>query len=102
MKGDITKIYGVNLVGSQDPNALVRTNAAQGLKIKVDTNSEITSDFDNCYPWSDNLEMFLLKFQSFIQKSQKIRMAPIYINCRGRNTQVLTRFSKLENKRLTM
>lgn len=52
MKGDITKIYGVNLVGSQNPNELARTNAAQGLKITVGT-SEITSDFDNCYPWSD-------------------------------------------------
>lgn len=52
MKGDITKIYGVDLVGSQDPNALVRTDDAVGLTITVGT-SEITSDFDGCYPWSD-------------------------------------------------
>lgn len=52
MKGDITKIYGVDLVGSQDPNALVRTDDAVGLNVTVGA-SEITSDFDNCYPWSD-------------------------------------------------
>ena len=37
MKGDITKIYGVDLVGSQDPNALVRTDDAVGLTITVGT-----------------------------------------------------------------
>lgn len=52
MKGDITKIYGVNLVGSEDPNALVRTDDAVGLNITVGP-SEIISDFDKCYPWSD-------------------------------------------------
>lgn len=45
-------IYGVDLVGSEDPNALVRTDNAVGLNVTVGT-SEITSDFDNCYPWSD-------------------------------------------------
>ena len=52
MKGDITKIYGVNLVGSKDPDALVRTDDAAGLNVTVGI-SEITSDFDSCYPWSD-------------------------------------------------
>ena len=54
MKGDITKIYGVDLVGSVLPNDLVRTDDAEKekLNITVDT-SGITSDFDNCYPWSD-------------------------------------------------
>lgn len=77
MKGDITKIYGVNLVGSQNPNELTRTNAAQGLKITVGT-SEITSDFDNCYPWSDieevtdefgNVFIKIPKFYSKITKN---------------------------------
>lgn len=52
MKGDITQIYGVDLVGSEDPNALVRTDDAVGLNVTVGL-SEITSDFDNCYPWSN-------------------------------------------------
>ena len=50
------KIYGVDLVGSQDPNALIRTDDAVGLNITVGT-SEITSDFDNCYPWCDMKEV---------------------------------------------
>lgn len=77
MKGDITKIYGVDLVGSQDPNALVRTDAAQGLRITVGT-PEITSEFDNCYPWSDieevtdefgNVFIKIPKFYSKITKN---------------------------------
>ena len=77
MKGDITKIYGVNFVGSQNPNELIRTNAAQGLKITVGT-PEITSDFDNCYPWSDieevtdefgNVFIKIPKFYSKITKN---------------------------------
>ena len=45
-------IYGVDRVGSQDPKALIRTDNAVGLNITVGT-SEITSDFDKYYPWSD-------------------------------------------------
>ena len=47
-----TYIYGVDRVGSEDPNALVRTGAAEGLNVTVGA-SEIISDFDQCYPWSD-------------------------------------------------
>ena len=77
MKGDITKIYGVDLVGSEDPNALLRMDDAVGLKITVGT-SEITSDFDSCYPWSDieevtdefgNVFIKIPKFYSKITKN---------------------------------
>lgn len=50
--GDLDKIYGVDLVGSASPSALTRTDDAVGLNVTVGT-SEITSDFDNCYPWSN-------------------------------------------------
>lgn len=50
--GELDKIYGVDLVGLANPNALTRTDDAVGLKVTVGT-SEITSDFDNCYPWSN-------------------------------------------------
>ena len=50
--GELDKIYGVDLVGSANPNALTRTDDAVGLNVTVGT-SEITSDFDNCYPWSN-------------------------------------------------
>ena len=71
------KIYGVDLVGSQDPNALIRTDDAVGLNITVGT-SEITSDFDNCYPWSNieevtdgagNVFVKIPKFYSKITKN---------------------------------
>ena len=71
------RIYGVDLVGSQDPNALVRTDDAVGLNVTVGT-SEITSDFDNCYPWSDieevtdslgNVFVKIPKFYSKITKN---------------------------------
>lgn len=52
MKGDITQIYGVDKVGSSNPNALVRTDAAVGRDVIVDI-SKIDSGFDDCYPWSD-------------------------------------------------
>ena len=77
MKGDITQIYGVKLVGSQDPNALTRTDNAVGLNVTVGT-SEITSDFDKCYPWSDieevtdefgNVFIKIPKFYSKITKN---------------------------------
>jgi hypothetical protein len=54
--GELDKIYGVDLVGSENPSALIRTNDAVGLKVTVGT-PEITSDFDNCYPWSDIKEI---------------------------------------------
>lgn len=49
---ELDKIYGVDLVGLANPNALTRTDDAVGLNVTVGT-SEITSDFDNCYPWSN-------------------------------------------------
>ena len=49
---ELDKIYGVDLVGSASPSALTRTDDAVGLNVTVGT-SEITSDFDNCYPWSN-------------------------------------------------
>lgn len=77
MKGDITKTYGVDLVGSFEPNDLKRTDDAVGLNITVGT-SEITSDFDSCYPWSDieevtdefgNVFIKIPKFYSKITKN---------------------------------
>lgn len=52
----LAKIYGVDKVGSENPDALVRTDDAVGLNVTVGT-SEITSDFDNCYPWCDMQEV---------------------------------------------
>ena len=49
------KIYGVDNVGASSPT-LKRTDAATGLTYKV-AGSEIQSDFDNCYPWSDMHEV---------------------------------------------
>lgn len=49
-------IYGVDKVGSSDPNALVRTDDAVGLSYTVGT-TDITSDFDRCYPWCDMKEV---------------------------------------------
>ena len=76
MKGDITQIYGVDLVGSEDPNALVRTDDAVGLNVTVGP-SEITSDFDNCYPWSnieevtDDFGNVFVKIPKFYSKITK-------------------------------
>lgn len=73
----LQEIYGVDLVGSENPNALVRTGGAQGLNVTVGA-SEITSDFDNCYPWSDieevtdefgNVFVKIPKFYSKITKN---------------------------------
>ena len=47
MKGDITQIYGVGLVGSKEPNALVRTDDAVGLKMTVGV-AEIRREVDKC------------------------------------------------------
>ena len=75
--GELDKIYGVDLVGSANPNALTRTDDAVGLNVTVGT-SEITSDFDNCYPWSNieevtdgagNVFVKIPKFYSKITKN---------------------------------
>ena len=70
------KIYGVDLVGSENPSALVRTDDAVGLNVIVHT-SEITSDFDNCYPWSaieevtDDAGNVFIKIPKFYSKITK-------------------------------
>ena len=55
MVSEKSKIYGVDNVGQSDP-ALTRTDSAIGLKVSVGA-SEIQSDFNNCYPWSDMQEV---------------------------------------------
>lgn len=50
-----TKIYGVDGVGQSSPT-LTRTDAAVGLTYTKEA-SIITSDFDNCYPWSEMKEI---------------------------------------------
>ena len=73
---DPTKIYGVDLVGSENPNALIRTDDAVGLNVTVGT-SEITSDFDNCYPWNkieevtDDAGNVFIKIPKFYSKITK-------------------------------
>ena len=69
MKGDITKIYGVDLVGAADPHALVRTDAAVGRNVTVGA-STIDSGFDSCYPWSD-IEEVTDKFGNVFVKIPK-------------------------------
>lgn len=49
-------IYGVDKVGSSAPNALLRTDYAVGLSYTVG-DTDITSDFDRCYPWCDMQEV---------------------------------------------
>lgn len=75
--GELDKIYGVDLVGSASPSALTRTDDAVGLNVTVGT-SEITSDFDNCYPWNSieevtdgagNVFVKIPKFYSKITKN---------------------------------
>lgn len=74
--GDLDKIYGVDLVGSASPSALTRTDDAVGLNVTVGT-SEITSDFDNCYPWSnieevtDDFGNVFVKIPKFYSKITK-------------------------------
>ena len=74
--GELDKIYGVDLVGSANPNALTRTDDAVGLNVTVGT-SEITSDFDNCYPWSnieevtDDFGNVFVKIPKFYSKITK-------------------------------
>ena len=50
------RIYGVDKVGSSNPSALMRTDDAVGLSYTVGT-TDITSDFDRCFPWSDMQEV---------------------------------------------
>ncbi len=50
------RIYGVDKVGSSTPSALTRTDDAVGLSYTVGT-TDITSDFDRCFPWSDMQEV---------------------------------------------
>lgn len=50
------KIYGVDKVGSSNPAALIRTDDAVGLNVTVGT-TDITSDFDRCYPYCDMQEV---------------------------------------------
>lgn len=75
-QGRLENIYGVDLVGSEDPNALVRTDDAVGLNVTVGT-SEITSDFDNCYPWNNIKEVtdefgnMFIKIPKFYSKITK-------------------------------
>ena len=52
---ELSKIYGVDKVGQENPT-LTRTDDAVGLSYTVGT-SEIASDFDNCYPWSNMQEV---------------------------------------------
>lgn len=51
----LSKIYGVDKVGQGNPT-LTRTDDSVGLSYAIGT-SEITSDFDNCYPWSNMQEV---------------------------------------------
>lgn len=76
-KNALASIYGVDKVGSSDPNALERTDDAIGLSYTRGI-SKITSDFDNCYPWSDmqkitdshgNVFIKIPKFYSKITKN---------------------------------
>ena len=60
------KIYGVDKVGSSNPSALTRTDGAVGLKVTVGA-SDITSDFDRCYPYSDMQEVTDAKGNVFIK-----------------------------------
>lgn len=58
MKFEKSKIYGVDKVGSENPDLSThRTDDAVGLSFEVKANGEITSDFDKCYPWSDMKEV---------------------------------------------
>ena len=49
------RIYGVDGVGQSSPS-LTRTDAAEGMTFTKGA-SEIKSDFDKCFPWSDMHEV---------------------------------------------
>lgn len=55
MVSEKSKIYGVDNVGQSTPT-LTRTDSAIKLSVEVGE-SEIKSDFDRCYPWSDMHEV---------------------------------------------
>lgn len=55
MVSEKSKIYGVDNVGQSAPT-LTRTDSAIGRTVTVGA-SEIKSDFDRCYPWSDMQEV---------------------------------------------
>lgn len=75
------KIYGVDKVGSENPDGLVRTDDAVGLNFTINQAptgyDEITSDFDNCYPWCDieevrdDFENVFIKIPKFYSKITK-------------------------------
>ena len=60
------KIYGVDKVGSSNPDALIRTDDAVGLNVTVGT-TDITSDFDRCYPYCDMQEVTYAAGNVFIK-----------------------------------
>lgn len=61
----LSEIYGVDKVGQANPT-LTRTDDAVGLSYTVGA-SEITSDFDNCYPWRDMQEVTDVSGNVFIK-----------------------------------
>lgn len=70
------RIYGVDGVGQSSPS-LTRTDAAEGMTFTKGA-SEIKSDFDKCFPWSDmhevvdeagNVFIYIPKFYSKITKN---------------------------------
>ena len=66
----LSKIYGVDKVGQENPT-LTRTDDAVGLSYVIGA-SEITSDFDNCYPWSnDSSGNVFIKIPKFYSKVTK-------------------------------
>ena len=75
MQLEKTKIYGVSGVGKSSPT-LTRTDSAVGLSYSIG-NSEIISDFDRCYPWSemhevvDELGNVFIKIPKFYTKITK-------------------------------
>lgn len=60
------RIYGVDKVGSSNPSALMRTDDAVGLSYTVGT-TDIASDFDRCFPWSDMQEVMDASGNVFIK-----------------------------------
>lgn len=65
MKIEKAKIYGVDNVGQSSPT-LTRTDSAVGKSYTIE-DSEIHSDFDNCYPWSDMQEVIDAENNVFIK-----------------------------------
>ncbi len=75
MVSEKSKIYGVDNVGQASPS-LLRTDSAVGLGIVIGT-TEIKSDFDRCFPWSDMQEVMdehnnvFIKIPKFYSKITK-------------------------------